>query len=329
MLSKIKNSIPAFFSLEGKSLTDSEAIFFKDTKPCGFILFGRNCDNQEQLSKLTSDLREIVGWYCPVLIDQEGGRVQRMAPPNWEKYPPAKFYNNLAKEIGLETALVRLEQDMRRMARDLNMSAINVNCAPVADILFPQTDNIIGDRAYGDNVYDVVNFARVVCKSFIDEGVMPVIKHIAGHGRADCDSHKELPVVSSSFLEMEHTDFKVFADLYKEFSNIAIWGMVAHIIYESIDRVNPASVSPELISNVIRGYIGFDGLLITDDISMNALKDWGSVGNRAKISLQSGCDIALYCSGKIDEMEDIANNIPKIRDDTIGRFDSYLKWFCK
>lgn len=272
-------------------------MFFRDTDPLGFILFARNVDTPDQVRSLVAALRGIVGRDdAPVLIDQEGGRVRRLKPPHWPDFPPAAQIGALAPAKAEQAAAFMGEA----LAAALAPLGIDVDCAPVVDLRRPETHDAIGDRAFGDDPQMVARLARALAHGLLAHGVMPVIKHIPGHGRATVDSHHDLPRVAVSRSELEASDFAAFralADLP--------WGMTAHVVYAAIDAERPATHSPKLIRDVIRGSIGFDGFLVTDDIGMNALG--GDFASRARAALAAGCDCVLHCSGKMEEMTDVAS----------------------
>lgn len=286
-----KNKLPLITSISGLALTSLEASHIKSTS--GVILMGRNCDNPDQILKLTNDIKSATGDDgFPILIDQEGGRVQRLKPPNWPQYKPASE---------LDEAGVSLQNS--KIAGDLKALGINVNCTPVLDIPTKNAHDIIGDRAFSK---DHSAMGRAVCEQHLKAGITPIIKHIPGHGRAHSDSHKDLPFVSASLDELKKTDFKPFKDL----SDIKdAWAMTAHIIYSAIDENHPASASAKIIKDIIRKYIGFSGILVSDDIEMEALHNYGDLPNRAKAVLDAGCDLALYCGGDLDKSKKIAEFI--------------------
>jgi beta-N-acetylhexosaminidase len=305
------NTKAVIYSCEGCALSDEERSFFAEAMPLGFILFGRNVETPEQLQKLTSDLREAVGWECPILIDQEGGRVQRLKPPIWRGYPSMQTFGAIA-ERDMDEGLEQLRYITFQIAEELREIGVNVNCAPVLDVLTEATHDAIGDRAFSEKPEIVSRMAESVCRNFLMAGITPVIKHIPGHGRAKSDSHKGLPRVNASRAEMQETDFKPFRDLAKaEFAD-QIWAMAAHIVYEDIDPDLPSSASPIVINEIVRGDIGFDGLLLSDDLDMDALTGLGDVAARAVAVLEAGCDVALYCSGKLEDMQNIAKAVPNL-----------------
>ena len=245
----------------------------------------------------------VLAGQCPILIDQEGGRVQRLKPPHWKAYPSAQSLADQGEEA--------LKPHMRALAGELAQSGIDVNCAPVLDVLTPLTDKSIGDRAFSDDPDIVARCGEAVCATFLSAGVTPVIKHLPGHGRAQSDSHKTLPRVSASLAELEQ-DFAPFRALCRSDLAPALWGMVAHVVYEAVDPDHPATTSVRVIEEVIRDSIGFDGLLLSDDLSMDALAGYGDVAQRSMAVLEAGCDVALYCAGDMEEMEKIAEICPKL-----------------
>lgn len=292
----------------GPGLLADEAAFFRDSDPWGFILFARNVEDPAQLRRLTSDLRDVVGRNAPILIDQEGGRVQRMRPPHWRAWPPVLSLFDGADEAA---ALEALRLQYRIIAAELHDVGIDVNCAPLADVLAPETHDIIGNRALGQRPEDVIRRARAVMAGLTAGGVLPVIKHMPGHGRAAVDSHISLPVVSSTIEELEATDFAPFRAL----ADTAL-GMTGHVVFEAIDGNACATLSPGVIA-LIRDRIGFDGLLMTDDLSMQALS--GPMADRARMALTAGCDILLHCNGDRAEMAEIASEAPELAGAALRR----------
>jgi beta-N-acetylhexosaminidase len=265
-------------------------------KPWGFILFARNVESPDQVRGLTAALRETVGRAdAPILIDQEGGRVQRLKPPHWRAYPPGRAYGQLAgNDPLLKREITRL--GARLIAHDLASLGVNVDCVPVLDVPDPQGHEIIGDRAYGQTPEEVAFLGRAAAEGLIAGGVLPVVKHIPGHGRAMADSHLELPVVEASYEELDGRDFPPFRAL----SDMPM-AMTAHVIYTAIDRKRPATTSKKAIRKVIRGALGFEGLLMSDDLSMKALS--GGFTDRARDALAAGCDVVLHCNGDMAEMQ--------------------------
>jgi beta-N-acetylhexosaminidase len=286
----------AILGCSGPKLTAEERTFFRRVKPWGFILFGRNIESPDQVRMLVDALRDTVGRAdAPVLIDQEGGRVQRLGPPNWGRYPPGRAYGDLGgNDPLLRREIARL--GARLMAHDLSALGINVDCVPVLDVPDPTGHEIIGDRAYGGTPDDVALMGRAAAEGLIAGGVLPVIKHIPGHGRAMSDSHLELPVVDASFADLDARDFAPFRVL----SDMPM-AMTAHVIYSAVDRKRPATTSKKVMRKVVRGAIGFDGLVMSDDLSMKALN--GDFSERARESRAAGCDVVLHCNGGMAEMK--------------------------
>lgn len=304
------------FSLAGPELSQKERDFFKDSNPLGFILFARNCADPAQLRKLTRDLKESVGRECPVLIDQEGGRVQRLKPPVWRKYPPMRDFGDLAAR-DMDQALSDLRFTMLQLGEELSEAGINVNCAPVLDVLRPETHDAIGDRAFSSDPQVVARLGLSVCRNFLAAGITPVIKHLPGHGRASLDSHHALPVVRASRAEMAGSDFVPFAAIAASDIAPAVWGMAAHIVFPAVDPDHPSSVSAKIIGQIIRQDIGFKGFLLSDDVDMKALAAYGGPAERCLASLKAGCDAGLYCAGKLADMEKIAESVPKLTPDAL------------
>ncbi len=282
----------------GTVLTAEEAAFFRDVRPWGFVLFKRNVESPDQVRALTAALRATVDdETAPILIDQEGGRVQRLGPPHWRRYPPGRAYGTLMTNDPLvRREIARL--GARLMAHDLHALGINVDCVPVLDVPVPGAHDIIGDRAYGETVADVATLGRAAAEGLIAGGVLPIIKHIPGHGRSTMDSHEHLPMVDASLAELEAVDFEPFRIL----SDMPM-AMTAHVVYTAVDPRNPATTSRKAIDQVIRGSIGFDGLLMSDDLSMKALG--GDFASRARRALAAGCDMILHCNGRMDEMKPV------------------------
>lgn len=305
------NAVKAvILSIKGAALSDDERNFFTDNAPLGFILFGRNCETPAQIKALTADLRGCVGWDCPILMDQEGGRVQRLKPPVWRQYPSMRDFGDKARD-DLDGALSDLRFTILQLSEELLEVGVNVNCAPVLDVLSAVTHDVIGDRAFGDDPALVARLGESACRTMLDAGVVPVIKHLPGHGRGAVDSHKDLPHVSEGIDCLEGCDFEPFRCVSKTFGQ-SVWGMVAHIVYDAIDPAHPSSVSPIIIEDVIRGEIGFDGFLVSDDLDMEALAGYGDVGRRAALSVEAGCDAALYCAGDLGVMRDVIKAVPNL-----------------
>ncbi|KZM49823.1 beta-N-acetylhexosaminidase [Labrenzia sp. OB1] len=302
----------------GPVLTADEISFFREEDPWGLILFARNIETPDQVRKLTQAFRTAVGRQeAPVLIDQEGGRVQRLKPPNWPKYPAPKLYGDLY-ENRPEQALRAAWLGARLIAADLHDIGVTVDCLPCLDVGFPETVDAIGDRAFSSDPDVVAKLGQAMVDGAMAGGVLPVIKHIPGHGRARVDSHLELPRVDAGKSSLESVDFRPF----KALSRVSL-GMTAHIVYEAIDDANPGTQSKRVIQEIIRTEIGFDGCLMSDDISMKALG--GDFDERAQKILQAGCDIALHCNGDMNEMRDVARAVPMLEGAAKRRCDRALR----
>lgn len=309
----LEQSKAVIFSVAGLVLSEGERAFFADVKPLGFILFARNCEGRAQLSQLCAGLRESVGWHCPILIDQEGGRVQRLKPPVWRSYPPMKHFGDMALEDE-DKALEDLRFTVLQLGEELIDAGVNVNCAPVLDVLSPATHDVIGDRAFGDDPALVARMGISVCRNLLSCGVTPIVKHLPGHGLGNVDSHKELPIVDAPYEQLISNDFDAFRIVFESDVGSRVWGMAAHVIYSGVDADHPASVSAKVIADVIRGAMGFDGVLVSDDLDMEALAGYGDVAQRTMACLDAGCDVALYCAGELDKMEKIAKTVPKLSE---------------
>jgi beta-N-acetylhexosaminidase len=306
----------------GTKLSREEVAFFRDVKPWGFILFGRNVETPDQVRKLVDALRQTVGRAdAPVLIDQEGGRVQRLKPPHWPVYPPGRAYGEIkGNDPLLRREITRL--GARLIAYDLAQLGINVDCVPVLDVPDPNGHEIIGDRAYGKTTEEVALLGRAAAEGLIAGGVLPVIKHIPGHGRAKADSHLELPVVDASFEALDERDFAPFRVL----SDMPM-AMTAHVIYSAIDAKRPATTSKTAMKRVIRGAIGYDGLVMSDDLSMKALS--GDFQARAKAAVGAGCDLALHCNGDMAEMKAVVEGCGPLKGKARRRADAALARIAK
>lgn len=289
----------------GPELDDDERRLFSANPPAGFILFARNLADPDQTRRLCQDLRDCVARPDhPILIDQEGGRVARLKPPHWPIFPPAGLFGRMAK-TDPDRAFQAARINARLIAHELTALGINFDCAPVLDIPQPGTDPVIGDRALGEDPETVTLLGEAVCEGLMSGGVLPVIKHIPGHGRADLDSHKKLPRVTAHLGELAAVDFRPFSAL----SDIP-WAMTAHVVYTAIDPDRPATISDIVIGQFIRGELDFDGVLISDDIGMGALS--GTPLERCLAALSAGCDLVLHCSGDLAEMTGILERIPEI-----------------
>lgn len=302
----------------GTKLSRDEAAFLKEARPAGFILFARNLADHAQIRALIADVRAAVGGDdLLVLIDQEGGRVQRLRPPLGRALPPAAAYGRLYAR-DRDAAVTAVFEVTRLLAADLSALGINTDCAPVLDVPVPGAHDIIGDRAYGRSVDQVVALAEAVGDAFIAGGVVPVIKHIPGHGRATADSHLALPVVTEARDELAVTDFAPFKAL-----NRMPAAMTAHVVFRDIDPEAPASTSPIVTRDIIRGAIGFDGLLMSDDLTMKALS--GPMRARAEAVIAAGSDLALHCSGDLPEMRQAAAGSGALGGRARERFDAAVK----
>ena len=308
----------AFISgLSGPALTADERAFLREARPWGLILFKRNIEDKAQVARLVQDSLAAIGIAgTPVLVDQEGGRVQRLGPPHWPAYPAGAAYGELYQRDrpkGLRAAWL----GARLIAADLKALGIDVDCLPLADVPVRGADRVIGDRAYGETPDQVAALAAAAAEGLLDGGVLPVLKHIPGHGRANADSHLSLPVVRASKAELEATDFAAFLPL----KGLPL-GMTAHVVFTAFDPVLPVTTSATMIREVIRGFIGFDGFLMGDDVSMGALS--GSIGERSRASLAAGCDLVLHCNGKLDEMRDVAAEAPELVGEPARRANAAL-----
>jgi len=302
--------------LAGLTISANERAFLRDAQPWGLIIFQRNVSSPAQVYDLTSSFRDLVGWEAPVLVDQEGGRVQRLKPPQWPAYPAGARYGELydrAPEAGLAAA--RLAGHL--IAADLRPLGIDVDCLPLADMPVEGGDPIIGDRAYGSEPGKVAAIAAAIAQGLTAGGVLPVLKHLPGHGRAGADSHLKLPVIDTPRATLEATDFAAFRPL----AGLPL-GMTAHVVFSSIDPVAPATTSVTMVREVIRGFIGFQGLLMSDDISMGALS--GTLAARSHAALAAGCDVVLHCNGDLREMTQVASVVPELSGAALARADAAL-----
>ena len=301
----------AIYGLEGPALNDDERRFFREVDPAGFVLFKRNCEDHSQLLQLTQSLRELAGRDdVPILIDQEGGRVARMRPPEWPAFPAAEKFATLYR-VAPSSAIEAVRANARAIGFMLRSVGINVNAVPLLDVRQEQASDIIGDRALGSEPMQVASLGRALLDGMSSTGVIGIIKHMPGHGRALVDSHKELPVVSATAQELE-IDLEPFERL-----SAAPMGMTAHVVYTTWDAEHPATLSAKVIKDIIRERIGFDGLLMSDDLGMEALQ--GDFSSRAAGAIAAGCDIALHCSGKMDEMIAVASAVPAMSGEGQGR----------
>ena len=301
----------------GLTLSPEDRAFIAKHQPWGFIIFRRNIDTPTQLASLVASFRDIVGRAdAPVLVDQEGGRVQRLGPPHWPKYPPAARFAALSqKQRAEQVDLARVSA--RLMALDLADAGVNVDCLPVLDVPVPGSNAIIGDRAYAADPVTVASFGRAVAEGLMRGGVLPVMKHVPGHGRAGVDSHLDLPVVDADRASLEANDFAPF----KALRDLPM-AMTAHVVYTALDPTGPATTSARVVRDIIRGDIGFDGLLMSDDLSMKALK--GSFAEKATATFAAGVDIALHCNGELAEAFGVADVSPILAGKSLARAQAAL-----
>jgi len=309
----------AIYGLAGTTLSDEEHAFFADARPLGFILFARNIDTPDQVKRLCADLAALCACDPPmILIDQEGGRVQRLGPPQWPAYPALKAFGDVYRDSPKRAAdAVQLNHQM--IADDLRKLGITVDCAPVLDVPVPGAHDVIGDRAFSEDPAVVRALAGPACRGLLAGGVAPVIKHLPGHGRAMSDSHKDLPRISADLETLQASDFVPF----KDFSDAPCFAMTAHVVLEAVDPDRPVTISVEGIERVIRGILGFKGLLMSDDIGMQALS--GSFAGRTAACLKAGCDVVLHCSGDLDEMKDVASAAGTLSDTAWSAVQSVLR----
>tara|TARA_R110002049_G_scaffold30316_7_gene103403 strand:- start:64335 stop:65405 length:1071 start_codon:yes stop_codon:yes gene_type:complete len=313
---EVKKPRACILGIGGTELSNWEKGFFREADPYGFILFARNVEDHNQIRTLTDQLRDVVGKNnVPILVDQEGGRVMRLKPPHWRKIPAAGVFGELvdkSPEDAREAAYI----NARLMAMDLREAGFNTTCAPVLDLRFPGMSDVVGDRSYGADVARVVVLASAVAAGLLDGGIAPIIKHIPGHGRAAVDSHKDLPIVGATRAELSEFDFAPFRQMKDVMA-----AMSAHLLFTAIDDQRPGTVSATIINDVIRGDIGFENLLISDDLSMEALG--GSIASRTHECLSAGCDIALHCNGKRTEMEEVVSMTPLLSGAALLRSQNF------
>ena len=296
----------AIFGCAGSVLTPDEAAFFRDFQPFGFILFARNVEDPDQMRRLTADLRASVGRNAPILVDQEGGRVQRLRAPHWHEWTPPLDFVHSAGRHAARAMFLRY----RLIARELMSVGIDANCAPVGDLITDTTHPFLKNRCYGADPAEVSAIARAVADGHLAEGVLPVVKHMPGHGRSEVDTHHTLPTVTASRDQLAAHDFAPFRDL----SDLPM-AMTGHLVFSAYDDL-PATQSPTMI-NVIRNDIGFGGLLMTDDLNMQALS--GTLAERTARSIAAGCDLALHCKGDLVEMLAVAGAAGDMSPATLTR----------
>ena len=307
----LKKPIPIVFGVKSYKLKKKEKNFFQESNPLGFILFERNCKNYKQTKLLIKDLKKTTSHkYTMIMIDQEGGRVARLKNPNWKSYPSAEYFGIKAKK-NLSVAKKLIFKNSIEIAKDLKKLGINMNCAPVLDVKYDFTNNVIGDRSFSSNPRIVSELGKSFCNGLKKIGIIPIVKHIPGHGPSSKDSHKTTPNVDLDLISLNKKDFLPFKKLNKEPA-----AMIAHIVYNKIDK-DIACCSKEIIKKIIRKKIGFKGLLISDDINMKALK--GTIKNKVKAILKSGCEIILHCNANIKEMMQIYSSIPLIKNETLKK----------
>lgn len=321
MIFNMTESSALIFGCEGHALSADEIALYKDVRPWGFILFGRNIDTLDQVRALVDQFRATVGYAAPVLIDQEGGRVQRIKPPLARKYPSGADLGaiyQVDREKGIRAAWLM----SRLHAFDLYKLGINVDCLPVLDVPVPGSHDVIGNRAYGHDPMTVYEMGQAAADGLKAGGVLPVMKHMPGHGRGFADSHHNLPVVDTPLETLKAHDFEPFRRMNGE-----LMAMSAHVVYTAIDPDRPATTSSTVIEDILRGYLGFDGLLMSDDSSMNALA--GTLGERAANIVSAGCDIVLHCNGLMDEMKAVAANVPELSGKALERANRVMDAFAK
>lgn len=302
--------------LSGPALTPEERAFVRDTDPWGLIIFKRNVNDPSQLRRLVASFREAVGRAAPVLVDQEGGRVQRLGPPHWPAYPPGAAYGRLC-DRDEAAGLAAAQLGARLIAAELAAVGIDVDTLPLADVPVAGADEVIGDRAYGTTADKVAAIARSIVAGLREGGVLPVLKHMPGHGRAAADSHVTLPVVHADRATLEASDFAAFRPL----AGLPL-AMTAHVVYAAIDPAAPATTSATIVGDVIRDWIGFRGLLMSDDVSMGALS--GTIAERSGAALAAGCDVVLHCNGQMPEMREVAAVAPRLGGEAARRAEMAL-----
>ena len=302
--------------LSGLNVSANERAFLREAQPWGLIIFKQNVNTPQQVAELTKSFRDAVGWAAPVLVDQEGGRVQRLGPPHWPIFPPGARYGAIYdRDVASGLAAARLGGHL--IAAELSVLGIDVDCLPLADVLVPGADPVIGDRAYGTEPGKVAAIAGAIAQGLLAGGVLPVLKHLPGHGRASVDSHAKLPVVDTDRATLESTDFAAFRPL----ASLPL-GMTAHVVFSAIDPVAPATTSVTMVREVIRGFIGFRGLLMSDDVSMKALS--GTIAERSRAAFAAGCDVVLHCNGDLREMTAVATAAPPLAGEAAARAEAAL-----
>jgi len=308
---------PIIFGCQGLVLTANERSFFKEFPPLGFILFKRNCSTKRQVISLINSLRDAVGEKVPILIDQEGGRVQRLSPPIWNAHPPPEVFG-LIFNSDKEKARQLIKTNYQIIGSELFDLGINVNCAPVIDLSEKQGHSVIGDRALSSDPKTVGLLGEAVIEGLESGGVTGIIKHIPGHGRAEVDSHESLPKIDNCLDDLLSREFSPFIQL-----RFAAAAMTGHLLFPKLDPTYPVTFSRKIINDIIRNLIKFEGILLSDDLSMNALS--GSIDDRYINALEAGCDVGLHCNGNIQEMELVAKTCPGINNVTKSRIRVFLK----
>src|SRR5665647_1135805 len=302
--------------LSGLNVSANERAFLREAQPWGLIIFKRNVNTPQQVAELTKSFRDAVGWAAPVLVDQEGGRVQRLGPPHWPIFPPGARYGAIYdRDVAFGLAAARLGGHL--IAAELSVLGIDVDCLPLADVLVPGSEMCIRDSAYGTEPGKVAAIAGAIAQGLLAGGVLPVLKHLPGHGRASVDSHAKLPVVDTDRATLESTDFAAFRPL----ASLPL-GMTAHVVFSAIDPDAPATTSVTMVREVIRGFIGFRGLLMSDDVSMKALS--GTIAERSRAAFAAGCDVVLHCNGDLNEMSAVASQAPELKGAAAKRAEAAL-----
>lgn len=310
--------LPSIFSVAGYTLTPDEARLFRTANPVGFILFKRNIDTPEQTRALVRELKQLVGRDCPVLVDQEGGRVARLNEPHWPTFKPFAYFGDLYR-ANPDKARAELASHTTAIADILSDLGFNVNCSPVLDVRVDGAHDIIGDRSFSTNAKIVADLGDVVCRAYLASGITPILKHAPGHGRALADSHLELPTVGVPMETLDQTDFLPFTAISGHDYAAQTWMMTAHILYPELDATNPATLSAPVMGQVVRGRIGYPGVIIGDDMDMKALDSYGDIVTRSIKTLDAGCDLVLNCHGKLDDMAALAGGLPQLGEEAAKR----------
>lgn len=306
----------------GEILSADERDFFRDLNPLGLILFARNCKDADQIRHLIDDFRDLFGRdFVPVLIDQEGGRVARLQPPLAYKTPPMRVFGEIVDKMDMNVAERAVYLNSRIQAADLRALGITVNCAPVVDLYYDWAHDVIGDRAFSHDPEIVARLGHHACMGYLHGGITPVIKHIPGHGRAQVDSHFDLPLVDAPLDELDDSDFYPFRVLSEQgILHDKFWAMVAHVTYRKAGK-KPATLCPDVVETLLRGRLKCQAPMIADDVSMQALEEQvaGDIGDRAKATLQAGLDLTLHCNGKMEELKQLLNKVQPLSDKAYER----------